>query len=120
MPSQKNIYQMIITYGYKRRTRMVYRKTFDTYERLREWQHLNDLIEERSAGQIPCRQAPDLYFPELGDGMAASIAKMAKKACLNCDVINECRTYAIKHKEEYGIWGGTTYTDRKEIWSKKK
>jgi len=114
-----NIYQTSITYGYKKRITMGARRAFDSYERLREWQHLNDLIEERTAGQIPCRQAPDLYFPELGDGMAASIAKMAKKACLDCAVVNECKIYALKHREEYGIWGGTTPNDRKVIWSKK-
>jgi WhiB family redox-sensing transcriptional regulator len=51
--------------------------------------------------------------------MAASIAKMAKKACLDCAVVNECKIYALKHREEYGIWGGTTPNDRKVIWSKK-
>lgn len=119
MPSQKNIYQTSITYGYKREIKMGFKKVFESYERVRDWQHLNDLIEERAANQVPCRQAPDLYFPEVGDGMAASIAKMAKKACLSCDVVNECAEYAIKHKEEAGIWGGMSPNDRKLIWSKR-
>jgi WhiB family redox-sensing transcriptional regulator len=97
---------------------MTAKKIFDSYDRVREWQHLNDLIEEVS-GQIPCRQAPDLYFPEIGDGTAASTAKMAKKACLSCPVVTQCGDYAVKYKEHYGIWGGMSYNDRKEIWSKK-
>lgn len=118
MPSQKNTYLMTITYGYKREMKMGFKKTFESYERMRDWFALNDLIEE-NAVEVPCRQAPDLYFPELGDGMAASIAKMAKKACQSCDVINECAAYAVKHKEEAGIWGGMSPNDRKLIWDKK-
>ena len=109
---------MTITYGYKREMKMGFKKTFESYERMRDWFALNDLIEE-NAVEVPCRQAPDLYFPELGDGMAASIAKMAKKACQSCDVINECAAYAVKHKEEAGIWGGMSPNDRKLIWDKK-
>jgi len=118
MASQKNTYPTTTTYGYKKRITMGARRPFDSYERLRDWFELNDQIDV-IAGQIPCRQAPDLYFPEVGDGMAASIAKMAKQACNTCEVVNQCKIYAIKHKEEYGIWGGTTPNDRKEIWSKK-
>jgi hypothetical protein len=118
MPSQKNTYLMSTTYGYKKRIIMGVRRPFDSYARLRDWFNLNDLIDAK-AGQIPCRQAPDLYFPEVGDGMAASIAKMAKQACGSCEVVKECKMYALTHREEYGIWGGTTPNDRKVIWSKK-
>jgi WhiB family redox-sensing transcriptional regulator len=45
---------------------------------------------------------------------------MAKKACGKCEVIQACAAYALKHKEEFGIWGGMSYTDRKEIWRKNK
>jgi hypothetical protein len=118
MPSQKSTYLMSITYGYKREMKMVFKKSFESYERMRDWFHLNDMIDA-SAGQIPCRQAPDLYFPEIGDGMAASIAKMAKKACLSCDVVKQCGDYAVKHKEEAGIWGGMSPNDRKLKWDKR-
>lgn len=42
-----------------------------------------------------------------------------KKYCLGCPVINDCRIYAIIH-EEYGIWGGTSETERKRIQRKVK
>jgi hypothetical protein len=38
---------------------------------------------------------------------------------LSCDVVNECAEYAIKHKEEAGIWGGLSPTDRKALWDKR-
>ena len=88
--------------------------------RLRDWFDLNDQIDNIAGGNIPCRQAPDLYFPEYGDGTAAQHASMAKKACGKCEVIEACANYALKHKEEFGIWGGMSYTDRKEIWRKNK
>lgn len=97
---------------------MAYRVKFDTYERMRDWFALNDLIED-NAIEVPCRQAPDLYFPELGDGMAASIAKMAKAACMSCEVVKKCGDYAVKHREEAGIWGGMSPNDRKAKWEKK-
>jgi len=92
-------------------------KYFSRNQQMREWFQLNDAIDAE-AGQIPCRQAPDLFFPEGGTGTAAMDAKMAKKACESCPVLNMCATYAIRHREEDGIWGGMSPNDRKEIWSK--
>lgn len=92
-------------------------KYFSRNQQMREWFQLNDAIDA-VAGQIPCRQAPDLYFPEGGTGTAAMDAKMAKQACKPCPVLNMCATYAIRHREEDGIWGGMSHNDRKEIWSK--
>lgn len=92
-------------------------KYFSRNQQMREWFQLNDAIDDL-AGQIPCRQAPDLFFPEGGTGTAAMDAKMAKKACESCPVLNMCATYAIRHREEDGIWGGMSPNDRKMIWSK--
>lgn len=99
---------------------MAYRKIFDSYERMRDWFHLNDLIDEVAAGQVPCRQAPDLYFPDQREGQAAMLAKMTKQACQTCEVIKECGAYALKHKEEDGVWGGMTPNDRRAIWGMRK
>lgn len=83
---------------------------------LRDWFQLNDAIDD-IGGQVPCRQAPDLFFPEGGGGTAASDTKMAKMACRSCEVLTMCATYAITHREEDGIWGGLSYSERKEMWS---
>jgi WhiB family redox-sensing transcriptional regulator len=92
-------------------------RDYSVNQQMREWLDLNNAIDD-VAGQIPCRQAPDLFFPEGGTGTAAMDAKMAKKACQSCPVLTMCATYAIRHREEDGIWGGMSYNDRKEIWSK--
>jgi WhiB family redox-sensing transcriptional regulator len=92
-------------------------RNFSVSQQMREWYQLNDAIDE-VAGQIPCRQAPDLFFPEGGTGTAAMDAKLAKQACKSCPVLTMCATYAIRHREEDGIWGGMSPNDRKEIWSK--
>jgi WhiB family redox-sensing transcriptional regulator len=93
-------------------------KYFSRNEQMREWFQLNDAIDAL-AGQIPCRQAPDLFFPEGGTGTAAMDAKLAKKACESCPVLTMCATYAIRHREEDGIWGGMSPNDRKMIWNKR-
>ena len=84
------------------------------FEQMRDWQKLNLDIDD-IGGQVPCRQAPDLFYPEGGDGTAVSDSQMAKKACQSCEVLNQCATYALKYREEYGIWGGMSFNDRKKL-----
>ena len=89
------------------------------HQQLRDWLALNDAIDQE-AGQVPCRQAPDMYFPDkIGDGAGfdSSHLKMAVNACRACPVINQCAEYAITHKETAGIWGGMTTTQRKALWT---
>lgn len=38
----------------------------------------------------------------------------SKKFCTGCQVIDQCRTYAVAHGS-YGIWGGTSTADREKI-----
>ena len=40
-----------------------------------------------------------------------------RKVCANCDVLDKCRDYAIKH-EEWGFWGGMSVYERRK-WRKK-
>lgn len=98
---------------------MITLTAFSGHNQLREWLSLNDAIDAE-AGQIPCRQAPDLYFPDkIGDGMGydATHLKMAIKACHACPVIKLCAQYAINHKETAGIWGGMSTSQRKALWT---
>ncbi len=39
----------------------------------------------------------------------------AKAICAKCIVKQECLEYAIRIKEQHGIWGGTNETERKKI-----
>jgi hypothetical protein len=98
--------------------RVITLTVFSEHQQLRDWLSLNDAIDAES-GQIPCRQAPDLYFPDkIGDGMGYDNThlKMAIRACHTCPVINQCAEYAIRHKETAGIWGGMSTSQRKALW----
>lgn len=55
---------------------------------------------------------PALFFPEVGD---LGAKKKAKRVCKGCDVATECLTYALDNDEEYGVWGGTTPTERHRL-----
>ena len=53
---------------------------------------------------------PELFFPEKGGSNRA-----AKRICARCDVQDECLTYALKHDEPYGIWGGLSQSERSRL-----
>lgn len=50
-----------------------------------------------------------LFFPE----QRADVDK-GKKACTGCPVMGQCRLYAVVHNVP-GIWGGTSYAERKRL-----
>ena len=41
-------------------------------------------------------------------------AANAKAICATCPVIEQCREYALRAQEPYGIWGGMTEEERRE------
>jgi WhiB family transcriptional regulator, redox-sensing transcriptional regulator len=57
---------------------------------------------------------PELFFPIGPRGPAASQADAAKAVCGRCAVRRECLSYALRNRQEDGIWGGTT---REERWA---
>ena len=57
---------------------------------------------------------PGLFFPDAGKGYAAKV-KEAKRICGTCPIESKCLAEAIKNNEEYGIWGGTTEKERKQL-----
>jgi hypothetical protein len=88
---------------------------------------LADLIKEEAFGKTPCMDDPDRWFPEQSsDTLETSSASMrainaTKMECkTNCFVINECLTYALKHKEDMGIWGGTSSVERRQLRALRK
>ncbi|WP_431897962.1 WhiB family transcriptional regulator [Nonomuraea sp. bgisy101] len=54
---------------------------------------------------------PDAFFPpeQAGPNWWAAAAAV----CEDCPVRDECRDYAQEHAIEWGVWGGTTYHDRR-------
>jgi WhiB family redox-sensing transcriptional regulator len=39
----------------------------------------------------------------------------AKTICFSCPVRTECLAYALEHRIEHGIWGGTTERERRGL-----
>ena len=61
--------------------------------------------------QAICSQVdPDAHFPEKGGSTLA-----AKKVCQSCPVIAECLEYAISNNERFGVWGGRSERERRDL-----
>jgi hypothetical protein len=58
--------------------------------------------------------APDAFFPE-GNESAA----IAKAICARCPVKQECLDYAVATRENEGVWGGLTPSERRKLWIRK-
>ena len=61
-----------------------------------------------------CRNLPvSFFYIETTTGI-----NRAKKVCANCSVLDECRSFAIRTREGYGVWGGLTASERELVnWS---
>jgi WhiB family redox-sensing transcriptional regulator len=58
-----------------------------------------------------CAQTdPDIFFPERGQNPWA-----AKRICAACAVRVDCLTDALQHSEPYGVRGGLTANERKQL-----
>ena len=66
-----------------------------------------------------CRDAdPDLFFPVTEDrtrrAIAAQVAR-AKAVCAGCPVWSTCLSYAVETRQDHGIWGGLTASERRRL-----
>ena len=81
----------------------------DSYVRLKE------AIEKE--GGVVCEQVPFAFFyddEELRTDERYKV-KIAKEICAECPVKMLCLEYALDANEQFGIWGGTTFKERKQI-----
>lgn len=63
-----------------------------------------------------CRFAnTDLFYPT-SDGDAAP----AKAVCDSCQVQERCLEYALAVREPEGVWGGTTFAERRTILRRRR
>lgn len=53
---------------------------------------------------------PDLFFPERGGS-----TREAKEVCRGCVVRAECLEYALDNAEKFGIWGGMSERERRQL-----
>lgn len=57
-----------------------------------------------------CKGKSKFFYSDL-----RSDHEKAKRICRECEVQRKCLAYALVNDEDYGIWGGSTATDRKLI-----
>ena len=63
----------------------------------------------------PCQSVdPETFFPDPTNIPLISEAKSLCKQC-NPNTKNDCLTYALTNKIGYGIWGGLTTDERKNV-----
>jgi WhiB family transcriptional regulator, redox-sensing transcriptional regulator len=58
-----------------------------------------------------CAEAdPEAFFPERGGS-----TKAAKRICMGCEARVQCLEFALDNEEVHGIWGGTTWPQRRAL-----
>lgn len=56
------------------------------------------------------------FHPDGERGSArARRASRAKAVCQRCPVIEQCRQHALATREPYGVWGGLTEEERRDL-----
>lgn len=51
---------------------------------------------------------PEIFFP-------TGPTERATRICDGCTVEQQCLAYALKHDEQWGVWGGTSAQERRNI-----
>jgi WhiB family redox-sensing transcriptional regulator len=58
---------------------------------------------------------PEIFFP-LSDSLSPGAeARAALSVCRRCPVLLDCRSWAVEHGEDAGIWGATTAAQRRAV-----
>jgi WhiB family redox-sensing transcriptional regulator len=63
-----------------------------------------------------CREEPpSLFFPSDGVGV-----EIARRLCASCPVKEPCLEYALLHRIDHGVWGGTSERERRRILRRRR
>ncbi|WP_320443241.1 WhiB family transcriptional regulator [Rhodococcus opacus] len=68
--------------------------------------------------QAQCRSMDArLFFPDDGVSRTTrkSLERLAKAVCRRCPVQRDCKNHALEAKETYGVWGGTSESERRYL-----
>ncbi|QJD50354.1 WhiB family transcription factor [Mycobacterium phage MarkPhew] len=69
------------------------------------------LPKELESAALCAQTDPEVFFPEKGQS-----AQPAKRICGGCPILDECLDHALACEHEvFGIWGGLTQRDRRDI-----
>jgi WhiB family redox-sensing transcriptional regulator len=56
------------------------------------------------------------YHPENERGSRRQRREQAAKAvCSRCHVVDDCLRWALRTREQYGVWGGLTAEEREQL-----
>lgn len=62
-----------------------------------------------------CAQTdPEAFYPDKGGSVVP-----AKKVCMRCQVRTECLEWALDNGERFGIWGGKSERERRNLLRKR-
>lgn len=61
-------------------------------------------------GALCAQTDPEEFYPERGGN-----AKVPKRICSACPVRDECLAYALATDERFGIWGGLSERERRNL-----
>jgi WhiB family redox-sensing transcriptional regulator len=53
---------------------------------------------------------PEAFFPDKGGS-----TRIAKRICIGCPVVAECLQYALDNDERFGVWGGYSERERRQL-----
>lgn len=66
--------------------------------------------------QAACRGAGhELFFPDTHRADHEAKLAEARAICAGCPVREPCRSWAVAHPEELGVWGGLTEDERSRL-----
>lgn len=62
-----------------------------------------------------CQEDPELFFPVAEEGSDAFAAQAARAVavCEGCPFREECREFAVRSGQEFGVWGGSLPSERR-------
>ena len=55
---------------------------------------------------------PEIFFPPSYGGTYREVVRTAKALCVRCAIRTACLQRALEVSEDFGIWGGTTPSER--------
>ena len=75
------------------------------------------LVDAGWRSAAACRSSdPDLFFPVSSAGIAQREIAEALAVCARCPVQAPCREFALRTRQQHGIWGGMTEHERRQLW----
>jgi len=70
-------------------------------------------LKWRSHAACKTEDAALFFSPANERGLSRHLRNQdALMVCMRCDVMLLCRRYALDNREEHGVWGGLTESDR--------